>query len=161
MVALAILVAGCSDAEAPVEREKTPRPVTVLVLKSTNPQRSTQLTGSVASWKTEQIGFQVAGRVERVLEPGQEIEGRTFDENGEVIEQGQATVIAELEKDRYDLQLAVAQAQKKTAIAKAQAKQSELENVVPQLIRAALAAVTLAKEDFARVEKLFNQKAAS
>ena len=118
--ALAVCVGGCSSSETPVAREKPPRPVSVLVMKQTNPRRSIQLTGSVSSWKTELIGFQVGGRVESVLEPGTDIAGRTVDENGDVITQG--TVLAELETDRYELALASAKAKKETAIARAQAE---------------------------------------
>ena len=155
--ALAVCV-GCSS-DAPVEREKPPRPVSVLILKQMDPQRSIQLTGSVSSWKTELIGFQVGGRVESVLEPGADILGRTVDENGDVITQG--TVIAELETDRYELALASAKAQKETAIARAKARQSELENVLPQQIKAAQASVTLTQQEFDRASQLFKREALS
>ena len=46
---------------------------------------SLQNTGAVAAWKSEEVGFEVAGRVASVLEPSVDIDGRTSDENGNVI----------------------------------------------------------------------------
>lgn len=85
------------------EKPPPPRPVTYLVLEEQNPTTLTRLTGSVESWKMEKVGFQVEGRVLRVLEPGVEIEGNVLDENGNVLSYG--TVIAELENERHQLKL--------------------------------------------------------
>jgi RND family efflux transporter MFP subunit len=101
-------VFGCGSGDEG-EKPPPPRPVTYLVLKEQNPTTLTRLTGSVESWKMEKVGFQVEGRVLRVLEPGLEIEGNTFDENGNVLTYG--TVIAELENERYHLKLREAKAQ--------------------------------------------------
>ena len=46
---------------------------------------SLQNTGAGAAWKSEEVGFEVAGRVASVLEPSVDIDGRTSDENGNVI----------------------------------------------------------------------------
>ncbi len=56
-----------------------------------------RLTGTVESWKREDIGFEVAGRVLRIVEPGIDIEGRTFDEDGNLLSEG--TVLAELDTE--------------------------------------------------------------
>ena len=100
-----LLVASCELAETTLQREKSPRPVTVIELQPTSPRSTSQLTGSVASWKTEEMGFQVQGRVESVLEPGQNIRGRTVDETGQEISQG--TVIAALEREPRPKQEAI------------------------------------------------------
>ncbi len=150
---------GCGNQQNDQTEGKRPRPVTVLVLKESRPTRSTLLAGSVSSWKTEKMGFQVAGRVEMVLEPGVNIQGRTVDETGKVMSEG--TVIATLEKDRYQLKLASAKAQQETALAKAEAKQSEINNVIPAQIKSAQVAVTLANNNFGRMKQLFEKKAAS
>jgi hypothetical protein len=154
-----LLIAGCELTEAPLQREKSPRPVTVIELQRTSPRSTSQFTGSVASWKTEQMGFQVQGRVESVLEPGRNIRGRTVDETDAVISQG--TMIAALERDRYVLQLAAAEAQAETAAAKWEAKDSEIKNVIPQQVNAATAAVTLAGPEHARIKRLFDRGAAT
>lgn len=150
---------GCDKHKDNQNEAKRPRPVSVLVLKQSNPMRNTLLAGSVSSWKTEKMGFQVAGRVETVLEPGVDIQGRTSDETGKIISQG--TVIATLEKERYQLKLASAKAQKETALAKEEAKDTELKNVLPAQIKADQAAATLADNNHKRVKQLLEQKAAS
>jgi hypothetical protein len=53
----------------------------------------------VESWKREDIGFEVAGRLLRIVEPGIDIEGRTVDEEGNLLSEG--TVLAELDDQRY------------------------------------------------------------
>jgi hypothetical protein len=53
----------------------------------------------VESWKREDIGFEVAGRLLRVVEPGIDIEGRTVDEEGNLL--SEETVLAELDDQRY------------------------------------------------------------
>ncbi len=159
MLMVAVAAAGCDMAEAPVSQQKAPRPVTVIELKRTVPRPASQLTGSVVAWKTEQIGFQVPGRVESVVEPGLNIRGRTVDENNQLISEG--TVIAQLEQSRYDLQVSAAQAQQETAGARAEAKKSELDNILPQKVAAAKASVKLAEEEHSRTRKLFDRGVAT
>ena len=156
---LTVLFIGCSDKSDTAEQTKQPRPVSVLVLKKSSPTNSTPLAGSVSSWKTENMGFQVAGRVEKVMEPGVDILGRTRDETGKEITQG--TVIASLENDRYQLKLASSRAQKETALARVEAKQSEIKNILPARIKSAEVAVTLAVNNFKRAKQLFEKKAIS
>lgn len=93
------------------------------------------------------------------MEPGQNIRGRTVDENDNLISDG--TVIARLETERYDLKLSVAKAQENTAIATTTAKKSELKDVVPAQIRAAIASVTVTRTEFDRIVKLFKRGAAT
>ena len=57
-----------------------PRPVTFVVLAVTNPAEQERVTGSVESWKREDIGFEVAGRVTHIVDPGTDIVGHTYDE---------------------------------------------------------------------------------
>ena len=74
---LSLLVAGCG-ARGPRLPEKAPRPITAISLSKTVPESSYRVSGVVKSWKTEQIGFEVSGRVLWVLEPGREAEGRIY-----------------------------------------------------------------------------------
>jgi hypothetical protein len=57
----ALLLAGCEMGGPPVERAKAPRPVTVLELQRTVPRPTSQLTGSIVAWKTEEMGFTGCG----------------------------------------------------------------------------------------------------
>ena len=134
-----LMFASCSD-DAAIERH-TPRAVSYVTLQHTEPGASSRLTGTVESWKREDIGFEVAGRILRVVEPGVDIEGRTFDENGALLSEG--TVLAELDDRRY--QIAAKQAQ--TA---ADAARTEIAEVIPALLEEAESALGLAEVELKR-----------
>jgi len=74
VMGLAVLI-GCGDQE-PKDTEPNPRPVTVLELREMDPVEPLQLTGSVNAWKEQDLAFEVAGRIEWIVEPGTELEGR-------------------------------------------------------------------------------------
>jgi multidrug efflux pump subunit AcrA (membrane-fusion protein) len=131
----------------------------VLRLTSEQPRSLVPYTGTVSSWKTDQVGFQVGGRIESLVEPGTNIEGATFDENGEPLSEG--TVIAVLESERFEFQLQSAIAGMNTAIAKRDASDSELNNVLPQQIEAAEARQELAQTQFNRTQQLVADGAAA
>lgn len=65
---------GCGGKSQPAA-VKLPRPVTVLRLAESEPGRMNSVTGLVGSWKTEQLGFEVSGRVQFVIEPETDIDG--------------------------------------------------------------------------------------
>ena len=58
-----VLLIGCAK---PPPAPPAPRPVSVVTLTETDPGRFARVTGSVASWKTDELGFEVEGRVEFV-----------------------------------------------------------------------------------------------
>ena len=140
---LILCSAGCRGASEPPT--EPPRPVSFVTLERTNPSRSSRLTGSVESWKREDIGFEVAGRVLRVVEPGANIVGRTYDEDGNLLTEG--TVIAELDSERYEIA-------EKQALAAAEAARTDLEEVIPQLLVEAKAALALADKELVRYTNL-------
>lgn len=150
---------GCHRDDSSAERVAVPRPVRVITLRTTLPQTSDQVAGSVSAWKTEQIGFEVSGRVTRVLEPGTEVLGRTRDEHGNEITAG--TVIAELDRERFELQHKSAIARQETATSQVQAKKTELDKVVPAQIVAEKAKKDLAVDESERAKQLFEKNAAS
>ena len=94
-VPLIVLAAGCgSGKRAPA---KAPRPVSVLTLRETDPRRLDRVAASVSAWKTEDFGFEVAGRLQFVVEPDTHIEGRVLDAEGRSVTQG--TLLARLDLD--------------------------------------------------------------
>ena len=141
---------GCRNERTPEEAD--PRPITYVTLSATNPGKTSRLTGSVESWKREDISFEVAGRIMRVVEPGAHIVGRTFDEQGNLLTEG--TVLAEIDDKRY--QIALAQAQ-----AAATAAQTDLEEVIPQQLSQAESALALQQKEFDRYTALVAQQSAS
>jgi len=137
--------------------ETPPRPVTVVELKATDPTSSLLLTGSVESWKQQDIGFEVSGRVEWVVEPGKDVEGRTYDENNNVITEGAA--LARLDQTRYQLRVTGNEAQVRSADAQATAIDVEIQGVLPQQLNAAEAEQERAEKEFARADDLMKRDA--
>jgi multidrug resistance efflux pump len=66
-------------------------------------------TGTVASWKTDQLGFEVAGRVEFVVEPETDIIGHASGRTA------RGTELARLDPTRYELSVESAKAEILTA----------------------------------------------
>jgi hypothetical protein len=77
-LALMLLLPACRS-EQLVPTNKQPRPVSVLELRATVGPQQQRATGVANPWKTEDIGFEVAGRVESVIEPDKDINGRLVD----------------------------------------------------------------------------------
>lgn len=152
---LVLPLASCRPPEA--LPPKAPRPVSVVTLKAGLPPSEKRLTGSVGSWKTEQIGFEVAGRVRWVLEPGEDIEGRVLDANGEVVTQG--TALAQVDAERYELALEAAEAQVDVAELQKAGIEVSLESGIPADIEAAEADLELAQVEYDRNRRLVAQSA--
>ena len=150
----ALLGCGPHDAELP---ERRPRPVVVKVLKAGRPPKASLVSASVGCWKQEQIGFEVNGRVESVVEPNTEIKARIYDERGDVMFKG--TPIATVENERYRLQVQKAEADVTRAEQTLLAAQTEASDSLPAQRAAAVAARDLAKIEFQRSERLFARNA--
>lgn len=148
---LLIGLAGCSkEAELPATR--MPRPVSVIKLRQSDPARSLAVTGVVGSWKTEDIGFEVSGRVQSVIEPEQNVSDRPGSD-------GQRQLLAQLDSKRYESAIASADAQIEKLEKQRIAAVIEEEKVLPAQRAAAVAAQQLAQADFDRAEEAFNKDA--
>ncbi|MFK8112195.1 MAG: HlyD family secretion protein [Rubripirellula sp.] len=149
---------GCSS-ESPVgTATKKPRPVSTATLAPQLAPSSSLATASAASWKTEQIGFEIAGRIEWVTEPNQDIEGRVLSPDGDVIIEG--TPIARIEDERYQLQVDSANAEVARAQQMVEAKRIEIESLLPSQVLAAEAELSLAQTELDRSQSLLRQNAA-
>ncbi|MCC9600885.1 HlyD family efflux transporter periplasmic adaptor subunit [Stieleria sp. JC731] len=152
------MMTGCSK-RAPDIPPKAPRPVTVMKLQRVIPEKSFSVSGSVTSWKTEQIGFEVGGRVMWVLEPGKNIDGRTLDADGNVIQEG--TPLAAIDPAQYEVAVDSAQASLEAAQLDAQVIAQRISDSIPADIRSSQADLKLAKSDYERMQQLRNSNAAS
>ena len=150
------IVAGC---DAPPLPPPAPRPVSVLTLAESDPGRFERVTGTVASWKTDRLGFEVDGRVQFVIEPETDIAGQIYDKDGKVLTQG--TLLARLDPTRYALAVESAGAQVAVAEKQREATHIEYERVIPAETEAATARRDLAQIEFERNTKLAAQKAAA
>lgn len=150
-----VLLSGCKQEQS--LPEKAPRAVSVITLKRDLPPTTKRVTGSVGSWKTEQIGFEVAGRVRWVLEPGADIEGRVLDTAGNVVIPG--TELAQVDDERYQLALESAKAQVEVAQLQRASVQVNLDSGIPADLEAARADLELAEVEYQRNQRLVSQNA--
>lgn len=156
MATCATVLSGC-DNPPDATRAKSPRPVSVITLKRGTPTTIRQASATVSSWKTEEIGFEVQGRVRWVLEPGEEIEGRVFDQQGNVVTPG--TALAQIDPERYELTVEAARAQVSVAELQKASTEVELSSGIPADLEAAEADLELAQVEYDRNERLVSQRA--
>ena len=142
---------GCQP-EREELRDKAPRPVTSFQLVKTVPERSNQLTGSIQSWKTEEIAFEVNGRLEWALEPGKDVLPRLVDENGNVLSEGDQ--IAQVDPTPFKLALETANENLKVAEQELKAAEIRSTTSIDKQIKAAQANVALATQDYDRIAEL-------
>lgn len=156
-----ILISGCDTGQESASAVPQPRPVTVFQLEKFQPRSSVERSGSVTSWKTETIGFEVGGRVEFMVEPGTDVRGPDVADGKETFLPKTGTVLARLDDTRFRARLASVQANLATTEAQVEAVTRELKNIIPKQIAAAEANKTLAEQRFTQQESLFNKGAAT
>ncbi len=150
---------GSTDTFGP----KPPRPVTTLKLTEGVSSVANFVAGSVKPWKSEDVGFEVSGRLLFVLKKGANIQGRSFqvlDANtGEAIDEVAAegvegsqpfTLLAEIDSTEYKIK-------KKSVEAQLEIARQEKENLKIQLKSTLPAKVAAAKSDFARAVTDFDR----
>ncbi|GAX61921.1 efflux transporter [Candidatus Scalindua japonica] len=101
LLASIVILAGCGENDAVVTIQ-SPRPVTVIELREIDPVKPLQLTGSVMSWKEQDISFEVSGRLEWIVEMGTNLEGR-WEEDSKVHIPGD--VLARIDERHYKIRL--------------------------------------------------------
>jgi len=119
------MVACGEEALPPVDRA---RPVTVITLVSESPVPAGDFVGVAESFREEDIGFEVNGRVLLVERLGAEVSGPVLDASGRVTEDGRGSVLARLDPERY--RLAVKSAQLAVAAARSTLKTREVDATV-------------------------------
>ncbi len=159
-----VLTAGCKPQDD--SPAKAPRPVSVFILQESNPGRRHDVAGTVTSWKTEQVGFEVSGRVEFVVEPDTDVdvahfaaEAKSPDESpdGEAAP-AQATELARLDDTRYQLQVQSILAQIRSAEQMKQATVLEAEQVIPAQEEVANAELRVSSIEANRRQVLVQQR---
>jgi multidrug efflux pump subunit AcrA (membrane-fusion protein) len=143
---------GCGGATEPTSTVELPRPVEVVSLVKRTPSTTSNIAGSVASWKTESLGFEVSGRVEFVIEPGIDIQGHIFDTMGERLTSG--TPLARIDSTRYQLNFKSVEAQITTMTKQREAQQIELDSLIPAQKKAADAELVFQNSEVARITPL-------
>ncbi len=144
---LAILFSlGCEKKQVELP-PKAPRPVTIMALNESSPGASYDVSGSVQSWKTDQMGFEVDGRLEWVLEPGRK----------SLIAQG--AELAQIDPAKYEAAVESANAARQVATAERKVIDIRIKDTLPKEIESAKADVELAQVDFDRMAELKRQNA--
>ncbi|WP_339908943.1 HlyD family secretion protein [Symmachiella dynata] len=155
-----LVISGCRQKQEDfVSPEKPPKPVAITVLRQTSPTNTQFITGSVVPWKSEQIGFEVAGRVAEVIEPNEFV---TPQISGQTNKQAPgATPLARL--DDEELKIAVESAQASVEVAKLNrdANLVTIEQQLPAQIESARAEADLADVELSRALKLSKQNTIS
>lgn len=149
---LLVALAGCSKEAEPVTRERAPRPVSVIKLRQSDPARSLAVTGVVGSWKTENIGFEVSGRVKFVMEPEQLVRDPS---SGDADQQP----LAQIDSERYESAVTSAEAQIMTLEKQKEAVRIEIVDVLKAKREIAVAEQILAREDEKRAKLALDAKA--
>lgn len=168
------MVAGCQPATQTDAQKRPPRPVSVLTLQVSDPGRLQRVAGTVASWKTEQIGFEVAGRVEFVVEPDTDVEAELYDEGAQTPSEngtsaqpaatespGRSTVLARLDDSRYQLQVQSVVSQIESKKQQKQAVLIEVEKVFPARELVANSELRAARAELERRAALLQKKTIS
>lgn len=159
IAAATILLAasGCPSQTSDTKLEPKPRPVEVRVLEKSEQASDAMVSAPVGSWKTEDIGMEVGGRIESVVEPNTYIEVWRNDQDGNPVPT--KTPIATINKERFELQVTT-QTQQKIRVEQAiLAATIEIESTLKAQLEAAVAEQTRAQEEYDRSERLFEKNA--
>lgn len=149
---------GCGSGRAEVTVAPRPRPVTVFELRESQPTPELRHAGSVSPWKSQDVGFEVSGRVNGIIEPGVNVTGPRFDAATGAFVDDQSTNLAEISPTRYEVRLASSRASLETARARLSASEKEVRDVMPKRLLSAQASLDLARQEFGRISNLFNRQ---
>ncbi len=156
LLLIGLVAVGCDQKERTYP-DKAPLPVTVMQLSETTPRAKRLYSGSVRSWKSEDLTFQVDGRVKWVLEPGTPVEGRTFRNDGSILSMG--TQIAQLDQERFVTAVESARSKVRIETLRRDGLQIQVESSLPAELSAAQVQFELAQKERDRNERLVQQNA--
>ena len=153
-----VMTTGCGQ-EADQTTMPT-RPVTVIELSQRDYARERNLTGVVNLYREEDIGFEISGRVNFVLDEGIEVRGPAFNEQGDLVRQGDP--IAAMESTRYGSRVGVLQARLTAARRSLQAVAAQVTLAQQTLARqkAILAEGISAQQTVDEAQSVFDQSSA-
>ncbi len=150
LLAVLITSSGCQRTpRTEMPKIKPPKPVSVMRLSRTKQIQRQLITGTIAPWKTEQIGFEVEGRVSFVIEKNDEVQP--------VLPSGLATPptpVAKIEPERLEIALATAKADKQVAERRLEANRVAIEQRIPAVIESAKSDLKFAQAEFRRTERV-------
>jgi multidrug efflux pump subunit AcrA (membrane-fusion protein) len=159
LVALLMAANGGCRSRPPEDGPPPARPVSVLELKKMDMRQQLRVTGTCQAWRAEDIGFEVRGRVTEMIESGRYVEGPKYDAHGRLMEPG--ALLGKIDAAVYRAQWDEAAAQVSAADAKAEALKVQVDEVLPEQLRAARALLEQSTNEYERVRDLAGRGAAS
>lgn len=152
---LVLVIVGCAgdSAENSGVVSKPPKTVSTMILERSSPFSQYHTTASVAPWKAERIGFELAGRVIQVIEPSEMIVAATNTSNG--------TALAHLDDERFLIALDAAKADAAVIQRRRDANLIAIDQRLPTAIKTAEAELELAESQLARAVKLSSSSSVS
>lgn len=151
-----LLLIGCAAESEGDRPEKPPVPVSVIQPRRFPYAHRQLIAASVVPWKTEQIGFEIPGRISSVLEPMEEVSPRL-----ELESASPPTVLARLESERFQIAVETANADLAVAEQRLAVNTVAIRKRLPTAISAAEAELELASAELSRLTGLFQQNAVS
>lgn len=148
-VASNILLGSCRDAPPP--SDPSPLPVGVVTLEFLSPSIDMTVPGIVRSWAEQDVAFEIAGRIEFVIEAGAEVSGR-WQEGDEVLLEGD--LLARLDPSDFEAAVAAAEADLESVII-------QRDQVAPAQLAEAQANKQQVDDQLARVEEALRRGAAN
>lgn len=148
-VAVSLVLASCG--ETPPPAEPSPRPVGAVVLTLSDPDVEMTIPGVVRSWAEQDVAFEVAGRIDFVIEEGVEVRGR-WQEGDQVLVEGD--LLARLDPSDFEAAVAAAEADLETAMI-------QRDKVAPAQLAEAEASKQQVDDQLARIEEALRRGAAN
>ena len=130
---------------------KPPKPVSVMRLSRTKQIQRQLITGTIAPWKTEQIGFEVSGRVNFVIEKNDEVQPVLPSEFA-----SPPTPLAKIDPERQEIALETAYADRQVVERRLEANRVAIEQRIPAAIQSAKSDLKFAQAEFRRAESVKN-----
>ncbi|MEM9412401.1 MAG: HlyD family efflux transporter periplasmic adaptor subunit, partial [Planctomycetota bacterium] len=130
---------------------KPPRPVSVMKLSRVKELQRQLITGTIAAWKTEKLGFEVSGRISFVIEKNDEVQPTLPSKLALP-----PTPLARIEPERFEIAVKSAEADKQVAEKRLSTNRVSIDLRIPAVIESAASELEFAKAEFRRVERLQN-----
>ncbi len=128
---------------------KPPKPVSVMTLNRTKQIQRQMITGTIAPWKTEQIGFEVSGRVSFVIEKNDEVQPVLPSDIG-----APPTPLATIDSERFSIAVQTAEADKQVAEKRLEANHIAITQRIPAAIESAESELKFAQAEFERATRI-------
>lgn len=147
LVFLSALLGSCGQPSPPPD--PSPRPVSAVTLEMSDPSRGMTIPAIVRSWAEQEVAFEVAGRIDFVIEEGVEVRGR-WQEGDRVLVEGD--LLARLNPSDFEAAVAAAEADLETAII-------QRDQVSPAQLAEAEANKVQVEDHLARIEEALQRNA--